>query len=169
MKKLGLFFINMCQILWKKLLETSEQQKQYRSTTMYMMIHLHGVIHKNSNTILDVFSVDTDVFILLTGHVSFLPKSTTLLRKRKERICIHACYLKLGLNKAAGALIGWYAFKGTDNPGACAGKGIGLINHYKTFLQSDMDILDAFSTCGITDDLRNDTINQMEKILVSPL
>ena len=41
----------------------------------------------------------------------------------------------------------------------------GMINHYKTFLQSDMDILDAFSTFGIADDLRNDrpTINEMEK------
>ena len=96
-------------------------------------------MHKNSNTILGVFSVDTDVFILLTGHVSSLPKSTSLLRKTKKRICIHECYFKLGPNKAAEALTRWYAFKGTDNTGACSGKGI--INHYKPFLQSDMDIL----------------------------
>ena len=31
------FFINMCQILLQKLLETSKQQKQHRSTTMYMV------------------------------------------------------------------------------------------------------------------------------------
>ena len=123
-----------------------------------VLLNAFDVMHKNSNTTLDVFSVDRDVFILLTGHFPFLPKSTTLLRKKKERISIHECYLKLGPNKAE-ALIGWYTFKGTDNTGAFAGKGI--ISHYKTFLQSDMDILGAFSTFGITDD----TIIQMEKYL----
>ena len=61
------------------------------------------------------------------------------------------------LNKAAEAFIWWYAFKGIDNTGACAGKG--MINHHKTFLQSDI------STFVITDHLRNDTINQMETYL----
>ena len=63
----------------------------------------------------------------------------------------------------ADALIGWYAFKGTDNTGASAGKGI--ISHYKTLVRSNMDILDAFSTFGITDDLPSDTINQTDKYL----
>ena len=75
---------------------------------------------------------------------------------------MHECYLKLGQNKAE-ALIGWYAFNGTDNTGAFVGKGI---SRYKIFLRLDMDILDAFLTFGITD-LPNDTINQMENMCVS--
>ena len=49
------------------------------------------------------------MFVLRTVLYSF-PKSTTLLRKKDERIHIQDSYLRLG-NKRAEAFIGWYAFK----------------------------------------------------------
>ena len=109
-------------------------------------------------------SVDTAVFILLTGHPPLPSKVhyTFDEDKGEDIYSIHECYLKLGTNMAE-ALIVWYAFKGTDYTGAFAGKGI--ISHYKTLVRSNMDILDAFSRFGITDDLPSDTINQVEKYL----
>ena len=71
-----------------------------------------------------------------------IPQSTTLIRKGGERIHIQESYIKLG-RKRAEALLGWYAFKGTDNTGSFAGKGVAC--HFKTFLQADDEMLDAFA------------------------
>ena len=46
------------------------------------------VMHKNPESVLDVFSVDTDVFVLLLGNFLRLPKSTTFIPKKGERISI---------------------------------------------------------------------------------
>lgn len=88
-----------------------------------VILNALDVMHKNQQSILDIFSVDTDVFILLTAHFSLIPQSTTLIRRGGERIHIQESYMKLG-RKRAEALLGWYAFKGTDNTGSFAGKGV---------------------------------------------
>ena len=91
------------------------------------------------------FSVDTDVFVLLVGHYPHIPKSVTVIRTKREKICIGKSYNKLG-PKRADALIGWYAFKGTDNTGGFASKK--EANHFKAFMQADDTILDAFAAYG---------------------
>jgi len=83
-------------------------------------------MQNNRNATLDVFSVDTDVLVLLTGYFTSFPRSTTLIRKKDERISIQENYLKLG-DKRAEALIGLYAFKETDNTGSFAGKGVATV------------------------------------------
>ena len=99
-------------------------------------------MYKNPNATLDVFSVDTDILVLLTSHCTKLPKSTTLVRKKGEGISIYEKYMKLG-HKRTEAPIGWYAFKGTDNTGSFAGKGVA--SHFKAFLEaSDDQILGPF-------------------------
>ena len=75
-----------------------------------VILNALDVMHKNQQSILDVFSVDTDVFVLLTAHFSLIPQSTTLIRRGGERIRIQESYMKLG-RKRAEALLGWYAFK----------------------------------------------------------
>ena len=105
---------------------------------------------KNPQSTLDVFSVDTDVFVLLLGHFPLLPKSTTLLRKKGDRISIEESYRRLG-PKRTEALIGWYAFKGTDNTGLFAGKGV--LSHFNAFMQADEEILKAFTAFGLTQEL----------------
>ena len=91
-------------------------------------------MHKNQQSILDVFSVDTYVFVLLTAHFSLIPQSTTLIRRGGKRIRIQESYMKLG-RKRAEALLGWYAFKGTDNTGSFASKRVAC--HFKAFLEAD--------------------------------
>ena len=76
-----------------------------------------------------VVTPDTDILVLLIGHCTKLPSSTTL-RKKGERISIYENYMKLG-HKGSEALIGWYAFKGTDKPGSFTGKGVA--SHFKAF------------------------------------
>ena len=127
-----------------------------------VLLNAFDVMYKNPNVTLDVFSVDTDVFILLTGHCIKLPRSTTLIRKKGERISIYETYKKLG-HKRTEALIGWYAFKGTDNTGSFAGKGVA--SHFKAFMEADDQILGAFSKFGLTDEMPNGILDQMERYL----
>ena len=44
-----------------------------------VILNAFDVIHKNPTTTLDVFSTDTDVFVLLTGFFPLIPESTILL------------------------------------------------------------------------------------------
>ena len=111
-----------------------------------VILNALDVMHKNQQSILDVSSVDTDVFVLLTAHFSLIPQLTTLIRRGGERIRIQESYMKIG-QKRAEALLGWYAFKGTDNTGSFAGKGVAC--HFKAFLQADDEMVDAFSNFGL--------------------
>ena len=74
-----------------------------------VILNALDVMYKNQQSILDVFSVDTDVFALLTAHFSLIPQSTTLIRRGGGQIRIQESYMKLG-RKPAEALLGWYAF-----------------------------------------------------------
>ena len=62
-------------------------------------------MHNDPQTQLDEFSVDTDVFMLLTCLFLMLPQSTTLFRKKTEIIYIQERYMSLG-KKRTEALIG---------------------------------------------------------------
>jgi len=125
-----------------------------------VILNALDVMHKNQQSILDVFSVDTDVFVLLTAHFSLIPQSTTLISRGGERIRIQESYMKLG-RKRAEALLGWYAFKGTDNTGSFAGKGVAC--HFKAFLQADDEMLDAFANFGLLSAIPPWIHRQMEK------
>ncbi|KAG1652168.1 Organic cation transporter protein [Nymphon striatum] len=125
-----------------------------------VLLNACDVMHKDPQSFLDVFSVDIDVFVLLTGHYKLIPKSTTLIRRGSERLSIRESYLQLG-QKRADALIGWYAFKGTYNTGSFAGKGVSC--QFKAFLQADDDILDAFSRFGVVPEIPRIIHQQMER------
>ena len=68
--------------------------------------------------------------------------------------------MKLG-RKRAEALLGWYAFKGTDNTGSFAGKGVAC--HFKAFLQADNEMLDAFANFALLSAIPSWIHRQMEK------
>ena len=61
-----------------------------------VLLNAFDVIHEYPIATLDVFSVDTDVLVLLTGHYTKLPRFTALIRKKGERISIYENYMKLG-------------------------------------------------------------------------
>ena len=65
-------------------------------------------------TILDVYSLDTGILVLLTAFHAEIPASTTLLRLNNEKFSIPSSHNQIGAEHAE-ALIGWYTFKGTDN------------------------------------------------------
>ena len=90
-----------------------------------------------------VYSLDADVLVLLTALFYLkIPFSTTVLRPNEEKLSIRDSYQRLG-DQRTEALIGWYAFKGTDNTGGFVSKA--LKSYFKAFLAADNDILDAFS------------------------
>jgi len=125
-----------------------------------VLLNAFYVMHKNPESVLDVFSVDTDVFVLLLGNFLRLPKSTTFIPKKGERISIQENFIKLG-EKRTEALIGWYSFKGTDNTGSFAGKGV--LSNFKAFIKANDDILDAFAKFGVTPEIPEWIHNQMER------
>ncbi|KAG1655742.1 hypothetical protein GQR58_024329 [Nymphon striatum] len=57
-----------------------------------VLLNACDVMHKDPQSFLDVFSVDTDVFVLLTGHYKLISKSTTLIRRGSERLSIRESY-----------------------------------------------------------------------------
>ena len=124
-----------------------------------VILNAFDVMFKHPNCTLDIYSVDTDVFILLLGNFPLLPRST-FLQTISDKISIEDCYSRLG-KKRSEALIGWYAFKGTDCTGGFAGKGV--LSHFKVFMKADDDILDAFATFGLTEKLPTRIILQMER------
>ena len=73
-----------------------------------VILNALDVMHTNQQSILDVFSVDTDVLLMV--HFSLIPQSTTLIRRGGDRIRIKESYMEFG-RKRAEALLGWYAFK----------------------------------------------------------
>ena len=73
--------------------------------------------------------------------------------------------MKLG-RKRAEALLGWYAFKGTDNTGSFADKGVA--GHFKAFLQADDEMLDAFANFGLLSSIPPWIHRQMEKYVCLP-
>lgn len=127
-----------------------------------VLLNAVDVKHKAENAKLDIFSVDTDVFVLLTGNYPLLPPMTSLVRNHMERISIFDSYNKLG-NEKAKALVGWYAFKGTDNTGAFAGKGV--TSHFKAFMACDTLMLDAFAAFGKSNDVPEWVVNEMERYI----
>ena len=68
--------------------------------------------------------------------------------------------MKLG-RKLAKALLGWYAFKGTDNAGSFAGNEVAF--HFKAFLQTDDEMVDAFANFGLLSAIPPWIHRQMEK------
>ena len=68
--------------------EMAVDQHNLEEGDQLVLLNAFDVMAKNPQSTLDVFSVDTDVFVLLLGHFPLLPKSTTLIRKRSDRISI---------------------------------------------------------------------------------
>ena len=91
--------------------EMLEGRYSLEEADQLVLLNAFDVMQKDPDCKLDVFSVDTDVFVLLVGHYAHIPKSVTVIRTKKEKICIGKSYNKVG-PKRADALIGWYAFKG---------------------------------------------------------
>ena len=126
-----------------------------------VILNAYDIKLKYDNPILDIFSVDTDVFILLIGTYAVLPPKTSLLRTMKgAKISIRDCFCKLGRSRAE-ALIGWYAFKGSDNTGSFATKGVAT--QFNSFMECDDDILDGFAVFGLTQKIPDLVFRQMER------
>lgn len=125
-----------------------------------IVLHSIDIAQNDPETILDVYSLDTDVFVLLTAFYPEIPAATTLLRLNDEKLSIPSSYNRIGA-KHAKALIGWYSFKGTDNTGGFVSKA--LNSHFKAFLASDDDILSAFAAFGNDQQVSDDIFKQMER------
>ena len=72
-----------------------------------VLLNAIDVMHKDKNAKLYVFSVDTDVLVLLTGTYPLLPPMTCLLRKKGERIPIWESYHKLGREREREQMPWW--------------------------------------------------------------
>ena len=116
-------------------------------------------------TQLDVYSPDTDVFILLIRRYPQLPKETSFVTGRgtqQRRIQVKKIYDELGPARAA-ALPGLLAFTGTDITGSFAGKG--KLQCCKIFNQADEDIIQAFTDLGSSEEISENICIAIEKFV----
>ena len=120
-------------------------------------LNAFDVNFKEPNAKLDIFSMDSPAS---TSLFRWRAVRTTLVRKQGERLSIWESYQKLG-KKRAEALIEWCNFKGTDNTGTFAGKGVA--SHFKSFLHCDNTTLDAFTVFGLTEKPPHWIFKEMEK------
>ena len=125
-----------------------------------IVLHSIDIAQNDPETIFDVYSLDTDVFVLLTAFYPEIPAVTTLLRLNNEKLSIPSSNNRIGA-KHVEALIGWYSFKGTDNTGEFVSKA--LKSHFNAFLASDDDILHAFAAFGNDPHISDDIFRQMER------
>ena len=88
-----------------------------------VLLNAIDVMHKDKNAKLDVFSVDTDVLVLLTGTYPLLPPMTCLLRKKGERIPIWESYHKLGRERESRCLGGMLCLQRDRQHGHICWKG----------------------------------------------
>ena len=116
-------------------------------------------------TQLDVYSPDTDVFILLIRRYPQLPMETSFVTGRgtqQRKIQIKKIYDELGPAKAA-ALPGFHAFTGADITGSFAGKG--KLQCWKIFNQADQDVIQVFTDLGSSKEISENICIAIEKFV----
>jgi hypothetical protein len=140
--------------------ELQEGRHELEEADQQIILHAIDIGRRVPQPKLSVYSLDTDVLVLLTGFYTQIPSQTTVIRKADEKIFISEIYYRLGCHRAE-ALIGWYAFKGCDNTGSFSTKS--LKSNFSAFLASDADILSAFSSFGTDLNVQPHIYKQMER------
>jgi hypothetical protein len=140
--------------------ELQEGRHELEEADQQIILHAIDIGRRVPQPKLNVYSLDTDVLVLLTGFHTQIPSQTTVIRNADEKISISEIYYRLGCHRAE-ALIGWYAFKGCDNTGSFSTKS--LKSNFSAFLASDADILSAFSSFGTDLNFQPHIYKQMER------
>ena len=108
-----------------------------------LILHACHAARRKATTI-DIFSPDTDVFILAIHHYKNLCANTNFITGKGANLrslSIGKIYNNIGDLKAE-ALLGFHALSGADNTGCFSGKG--KPSWWKVFDQSNDDVLNAF-------------------------
>ena len=121
-------------VAWRQQVDSSFALRSQASSRGTKII-FHAIKAKERGvTPLDVYSPDTDVFILLIRRYPQLPKETSFVTDRgtqQRRIQIKKIHDELGPAKAA-ALPGFHAFTGADIRGSLEGKESYSVGKYST-------------------------------------
>ena len=91
-----------------------------------------------------------------------MPESTVVMGTNDQKRRAKDFYLRLGQKRAA-ALIGWYAFKGTDNSGSFA--TMGVKQQFSAYMAADNEILEAIETFTEQSVVLENLVKQMERYL----
>jgi hypothetical protein len=137
----------------KQDLEEADQQ---------IILHAVDIGRRTPQPKLHVYSLDTDVMVLLTGFYQQIPPTTAIIRMSDEKIFISDIYYRLGKQRAE-ALIGWYAFKGYDNSGCFCTKS--LKSTFSAFLSSGNEIFSAFASFGTDFSVPQRVYREMERYI----
>ena len=146
-------------VVWDKVAEcnTDEINEDIRSHTheeadTLIALHSLDASKDRKDLILDVFSPDTDVLLLLLYWYQSLCKETYFLTGRgntKRSISVKEIHTALGTEKAD-AILGFHSLTGADTTGRFAGKSKATC--FKVFMSSDDEIINAFRCLGSADD-----------------
>jgi hypothetical protein len=112
--------------------ELQKGRHELEEADQQIILHAIDIGRRVPQPKLSVYSLDTDVLVLLTGFYTQIPSQTTVIRKADEKISISEIYYWLGCHRAE-ALIGWYAFKGCDSTGSFSTKS--LKSNFSAFWQ----------------------------------
>ena len=114
-----------------------------------------------------VYSPDTDVFLLLIYYYQNLPMATKFRTGKGNAlrdINVGSCFESLGPRRSS-ALLGFHTFTGCDQTGKFSGKS--KSSCWKTFINCNDHVLDAFSSLGSSESLPSlDVLNSLEYFVV---
>ena len=151
--------------------EFSEDLKIHSHEEADTLLVLHALDVSNCGRKVDslhIFSLDTDVFLLLVNRYSQLCPNTVFVTGRgllRREIQLKNIYDSIGKDKAD-ALLGFHAFTGADTSGRFAGKT--KKTAFKIFMSSPQDVLRAFQCLGKGITLPSEeTVTALEKFVCS--
>lgn len=113
-----------------------------------IILHATFVSQRLPECNINIFSPDTDVFILAPSNYEKLSDKTIFETGKgdsKRQICLKPIFEKLGKEKAA-ALCGLHSISGADITGSFFKKG--KLAHFKAFCGADTEILEGLASLG---------------------
>ena len=137
----------------KDSLSKNLKEHNHEESDILIIFHCVDISQKFPESHLDVFSPDTDVFLLLVHWYPSFCKITRCLTGKgtSERIIdIKVMFNAIGVDKPK-AFMGFHVFTGSDTTGRFAGKS--KDNCYKTFNSANANVLHAVANLGTKEGL----------------
>ena len=129
------------------------------------LLILHALELATSGFAINIYSHDTDVFLLALRRVAELGGDVSVITgtgERRKTVNLHHIYDWIGESKAK-ALINWHALTGCDTTGHLLGTSKRTC--FKAFMNASPEVIEAISLLGISEEPSSATFRYCEEFL----